>query len=123
MQRRNYRPYRKRRKLYNLKLNLAIKSEHSKIEQDIKKEARQDVVIVHFDFVAFHFHIKKGAPKVVNDLVFVIEAVNPTGLDFHFFTRPNLVNVIFMDGLQDSFTNAPNGGTPLITTLNKVYND
>jgi hypothetical protein len=56
-------------------------------------------------------------------LIDIVTTVNPNGLDIYFFNRPNLVNVTSMNGLQASFASAPNGGTPLITTLNRVYRD
>lgn len=52
-----------------------------------------------------------------------VTAINPNGLDIYFFNRPILRNVVDMSGLQQTFSNPPNGGTPLIGTLKKIYRD
>ena len=56
-------------------------------------------------------------------LIEIITSVNPNGLDIFFMNRPTLRNVISMDGLQRTFSDLPNGYTPLIGTLQRIYID
>lgn len=61
--------------------------------------------------------------KLAASIIEIVTCVNPNGLDIYFFNRPNLKNVNSMEGLQATFATGPNGGTPLIGTLSKIYND
>jgi len=47
--------------------------------------------------------------------------VNPDGLDLYFLNRPPVFGVTSSAGLGPSFSAAPNGGTPLIGAIRKVF--
>jgi uncharacterized protein YegL len=61
--------------------------------------------------------------KLAASIIEIVTCVNPNGLDIYFFNRPTLRNVTSLAGLQATFANLPSGGTPLITTLKKIYED
>lgn len=61
--------------------------------------------------------------KLAAVIIEFVTAINPNGLDIYFFNRPTLHNVVDLAGLQNTFTDLPNGPTPLITTIRKIYQD
>lgn len=61
--------------------------------------------------------------KLASIIIDFVSAINQNGLDIYFLNRPGLTNVVSLTGLQGVFAQSPNGGTPLITTLNKIYHD
>jgi hypothetical protein len=61
--------------------------------------------------------------KLASVIIEFVTAINPNGLDIWFFHRPTLRNVIDMNGLRETFENLPDGDTPLITTLKKIFRD
>ena len=61
--------------------------------------------------------------KLASVVIEFVTAINPNGLDIYFFNRPILRNVVDMSGLQQTFSIPPNGGTPLIGTLKKIYRE
>ncbi len=112
---------RSRKKLHKLKLNLEVKEMHQKIEQELKAKPKKDTAIVYLDFVTFYFSIKKEIPKVINDLVMVIETINDEGafqrqyydfISIDKMTIPNdskfmrdLFEQTFRDGLLEEYNN------------------
>jgi hypothetical protein len=68
-----------RKKLHRLKLLLEVKEMQRKFEQELKAKPKKDTAIVYLDFVTFYFSIKKGIPKVINDLVMLVETINDEG--------------------------------------------
>jgi hypothetical protein len=110
---------RKVQKLKRLQLHLEIKKRHRTIEQELKAQQTADMAIVYMDFVAFHFNIKKGVLKIVNDLVLVLETVTTNGQrERHYYdyisTDENSANDskfmravfehVYKDGLLDDFS-------------------
>lgn len=61
--------------------------------------------------------------KLAAVIIEFVTAINSNGLDIYFLNREKICNVNTLAGLQSVFSAAPNGGTPLITSLNKVYLD
>lgn len=61
--------------------------------------------------------------KLASVIIEFVTAINPNGLDIYFFHRPTLRNVVDMTNLQNTFNELPNGRTPLISTLKKIYKD
>lgn len=61
--------------------------------------------------------------KLAAVIIEFVTAINPTGLDIYFFNRPTLRNVTDMMGLQNTFNDLPNGSTPLIGTLRKIFQE
>lgn len=56
-------------------------------------------------------------------LIDFVTSINPAGLDIYFLNRPTIANVTNVSGLQNTFNTPPNGGTPLIGALNRIYYD
>ena len=52
-----------------------------------------------------------------------VTSINPAGLDIYFLNRPTIRNVTSVAGLQATFNAPPDGGTPLIGALNRIYYD
>lgn len=63
--------------------------------------------------------LKKLAAVIID----FVTAINPNGLDIYFLNRPTLRNVVDMSGLQNTFSNEPSGGTPLVGTIRQIYRD
>jgi hypothetical protein len=59
--------------------------------------------------------------KLAAALIEIITAVNQDGLDLYFLNRPPVFGVTSVSGLGPTFAAAPNGGTPLIGSLRKVF--
>lgn len=59
--------------------------------------------------------------KLASVIVEFITAVNDEGLDIHFLNRDTKYGVKDMTGLQQVFANQPDGNTPLIRALRKIY--
>lgn len=72
------------------------------------------------------FAIKKSTrwlelKKLAAVLIEYVTAINPDGLDIHFLNREGKMGVTDMSGLQMLFSNDPNGGTPLISRIKRLY--
>jgi hypothetical protein len=61
--------------------------------------------------------------KLVTAVIELVTSINPYGLDIYFFNHPVLRNVTNVNDLHKTFSNLPNGKTPLIKTLRKIYNE
>jgi uncharacterized protein YegL len=61
--------------------------------------------------------------KLAAVIIEFVTAINPNGLDIYFFNRPTLRNVTDLTGLQQTFNDLPNGSTPLIGTLRKIFRE
>jgi hypothetical protein len=61
--------------------------------------------------------------KLASIVIDFVTSINPAGLDIYFLNRPCLTNVTSTAGLQGVFSMPPNGGTPLIGALNRIYKD
>lgn len=74
------------------------------------------------------FAVKKSTrwlelKKLASIMIDFITSINPKGLDIYFLNRPKICNVTDLSGLQSVFSNPPNGGTPLIRSINQICND
>lgn len=65
------------------------------------------------------FELKKLAASIIE----FVTSINPDGLDIYFLNRPHQFGVKDMTGLQAVFSDLPDGNTPLIKTLKKIYDD
>ena len=62
--------------------------------------------------------------KLAAEVIKFVTAINETsGLDLYFLNRGIVKDITDISGLQSVFADPPSGGTPLIGTLRKVYND
>jgi hypothetical protein len=61
--------------------------------------------------------------KLASNLIEIITAVNPNGLDIHFLNRPTLKGVNSTAGLQNAFGIPPTGGTPLIGKISSIFRE
>ena len=59
--------------------------------------------------------------KLAAIIIDFVTAINQSGLDIYFLNRPPIHNVTNVAGLQSTFNNVPNGGTPLIGAINQIY--
>jgi len=63
--------------------------------------------------------LKRLAAEIIN----IVTSLNPYGIDIHFFHRDSLKNVTSPAGLQAVFAAPPSGGTPIVTTVERVVNE
>jgi len=61
--------------------------------------------------------------KLAAVIIEFVTAINPDGLDIYFLNRPKLRNVVDMEGLRQTFSELPDGRTPLISAIRKIYRD
>src|SRR5271154_3731024 len=61
--------------------------------------------------------------KLASIIIDFVTAINPAGLDIYFLNRPTLTGVTSVTGLQSTFSLPPNGHTPLIGALSRIYFD
>lgn len=61
--------------------------------------------------------------KLASLIIEFVTAINPNGLDIYFLNRPEVHGVNNVGGLQNIFNNPPNGSTPLIAALNRIFLD
>jgi hypothetical protein len=59
--------------------------------------------------------------KLAAVIIEFVTATNPEGLDIYFMNRPEILAVQNMVGLQAAFSDNPNGNTPLVGSLDKIY--
>lgn len=57
------------------------------------------------------------------NLIEIVTAVNPAGLDIHFLNRPTLTGVTAITGLQTSFGVLPDGSTPLVGKISSILGE
>lgn len=55
------------------------------------------------------------------DLLTLVNAVSPTGVDIHFLNRPGLGNVTSQQQIAPLFASGPNGRTPMIGALQRLF--
>lgn len=55
------------------------------------------------------------------DLLTLVNAVSPTGVDIHFLNRPGLVNVTNQQQIVPLFASGPSGRTPMIGALQRLF--
>jgi len=60
--------------------------------------------------------------KLASNIIEIVTAVNPDGLDIHFLNRPNLEHISAVTGLQNAFGVIPVGGTPLVGKISSIIN-
>lgn len=61
--------------------------------------------------------------KLAATIIEYVTAINPDGLDIYFLNREKICRVNSMIGLQAAFNMPPTGSTPLISTIDRIYND
>ena len=61
--------------------------------------------------------------KLASIVIEFVTAINPNGLDIYFLNRPEIRGVTTPAGLQGVFSLPPNGLTPLIGALRRIYED
>lgn len=61
--------------------------------------------------------------KLASVIIEVVTATNTDGLDIYFLNREKRCKVNTPAGLQVAFNAPPDGSTPLISTLQQIYND
>lgn len=61
--------------------------------------------------------------RLAAGLIDFVTSINPAGLDIYFLNRPMIKGVTNIAGLQSTFNTPPDGGTPLIGALNRIYYD
>lgn len=59
--------------------------------------------------------------KLAAVLIEFVTMITDDGLDIHFLNRKEKLGVIDMSGLQMVFSDAPSGGTPLISKIRKIH--
>jgi len=57
------------------------------------------------------------------NIVQLVTAVNPNGLDIYFMNRPGARGVRDPNQIYPLFANPPSGATPMISSIRKVYHD
>jgi len=60
--------------------------------------------------------------KLASNIIEIVTAVNPDGLDIHFLNRPTLEHISAVTGLQNAFGVIPVGGTPLVGKISSIIN-
>lgn len=61
--------------------------------------------------------------KLASVIIEFVTATNQDGLDIYFLNRDKLQNVNTTAGLQSVFSQAPSGGTPLVSKLRQIYHE
>jgi len=61
--------------------------------------------------------------KLTQNLIDFVTPINRRGLDLYFMNRGKVLNVTDCSGLSNIFSSLPNGSTPLLTSLQTIYND
>lgn len=61
--------------------------------------------------------------KLAAVIIEFVTSINPNGVDIYFLNRTGLRNVTDITGLQQVFSDLPNGSTPLIGALQAIYRD
>ena len=61
--------------------------------------------------------------KLVASITDIVTSINPNGFDCYFLNRPKICNVTSSAGLQSVFSVPPDGPTPLIGMINRIYED
>jgi hypothetical protein len=56
------------------------------------------------------------------EVIELVTAINPHGIDVHFLNRANVFGCTSVGALQASFANPPVGNTPIVRTLDAIYN-
>lgn len=59
--------------------------------------------------------------KLASVIIEFVTAINPSGLDIYFLNREKVCGVTTLAGLQSVFSAVPNGSTPLIGSLKRIY--
>ena len=55
------------------------------------------------------------------DLLALVNAVSPTGVDIHFLNRPGVMDVTSPAQIAPFFASGPSGGTPMIGALRRLF--
>ena len=61
--------------------------------------------------------------KLAEIVITYVTSINSNGLDIYFLNRPTIRGVASTAVLQSSFSEAPNDGTPLCSTLKRIFSD
>jgi hypothetical protein len=61
--------------------------------------------------------------KLTQSLIDFVTPINHRGLDLYFMNRGKVLNVTDCNGLSNVFASLPDGSTPLLTSLQTIYND
>jgi hypothetical protein len=61
--------------------------------------------------------------KLTQSLIDFVTPINHRGFDLYFMNRGKVLNVTDCNGLSNIFASLPDGSTPLLTSLQTIYND
>jgi hypothetical protein len=61
--------------------------------------------------------------KLAATVIKFATAINPNGIDLYFLNRDKKLNVSDLNGLQEIFSEKPNGNTNITKTLKEIYGD